>query len=162
MLKTVISSNNLGELRSMATWAQQHDLDIRFQPIEQNYGETANQDWYLNSPYWVKDLSLLREQIAGLKNIKASGANIDNSLEELETFVRYFESPEDLMSSIQGHDIRTPQGLCRHALTNFVISSNGDVRMCFKMEPIGNICEQAPDKIWARRSRCWTTECGLR
>jgi len=63
------------------------------------------------------------------------------------------------MDAVQGHDTKTSREHCLHAVTNFVISSNGDVRMCYKMEPIGNIALQAPVKIWEDRFRCWNNKC---
>jgi len=159
LLKTVISRNSLAELEDIALFVRENGFEVQYQPIEQNYGEESDPQWFRKSALWIEDVPLLRTEIGRLKQLKSTGAPIVNSIAELETFVHYFEQPEQLMDSIQGHDIKTPSGYCRHALTNFVISSNGDVRMCFKMEPIGNLVKQQPDQMWANRSKCWAKSC---
>lgn len=162
LLKTVISGNNLDELVEIAHWARSHGLEVQYQPIEQNYGEAHDPQWFRKSALWIDDIRLLRTEIEKLIELRMTGAPIVNSVDDLTTFVRYFDQPEELMDSIQSHDTRTTEQHCRHALTNFVISSNGDVRMCFKMAPIGNIALQSPEEIWKTRERCWTRPCKYR
>lgn len=162
LLKTVISSNNLEELVAIAAFAHERGLEVIYQPIEQNYGEEPNPHWYRRSSLWIRDLALLRREMARLQNLKRRGYPIANSLDDLNTIVRYFERPDKLMGAVQAHDTRTAAGNCRHAVTNFVISSNGDVRMCFWMGPIGNILDAFPRDIWNKRGRCWTGPCACR
>ncbi len=159
LLKTVISRNNLEELVHIALFAQAHGLYVQYQPIEQNYGEEPDSQWFRNSALWIEDIASLKAIIGELKTFKAAGAPIVNSPEELDTFRDYFEHPESLMASIQAHDTTTAAQYCRHAVGNFVISSNGDVRMCFKMEPVGNLASRLPEEIWAGRPRCWARHC---
>lgn len=162
LLKTVISSNNILEITDIATFAQSQGVEVEYQPIEQNYGEEFDPQWFRNSLVWIDDLPLLSSAIKKLKMLKASGAPITNSMENLDTIIKYFEHPEHLMNSVQAHDTKTTSLYCRHAFTNFVISSNGDVRMCFKMQPIGNVASRLPQEIWGKRPRCWSTTCGHR
>jgi MoaA/NifB/PqqE/SkfB family radical SAM enzyme len=162
LLKTVISANNLEELTAIALFANEHALEVLFQPIEQNYGEEPNADWYKDSNLWIWDIEELKTEVARIQELKRQGFPIVNSVDDLATIIRYFESPEELMAAVQAHDTRSAANTCRHAVTNFVISSNGDVQMCFKMKPIGNLRNSSPDIIWNKRGHCWLTDCKLR
>jgi len=162
LIKTVISNNNLEELAAIARFAQDHGLEVLYQPIEQNYGEESNSDWYKDSPLWICDIKKLKTEIALLQKLKREGCPIVNSMDDLATIIRYFECPEELMAAVQAHDTRSATDTCRHAVTNFVISSNGDVQMCFKMKPVGNLRNATPREIWQYRQRCWTQGCNYR
>jgi MoaA/NifB/PqqE/SkfB family radical SAM enzyme len=162
LLKTVISANNLHELAAIARFSRERGLEILYQPIEQNYGEEPNAGWYKESALWIRDIAKLKGEIAQLQEMKRQGYPIVNSVDDLAIIIRYFESPNELMAAVQAHDTRSAADTCRHALTNFVISSNGDVRMCFKMEPIGNLRETAPREIWLKRNHCWIGHCAYR
>lgn len=162
ILKTVISRNNLSELADIACFAESNSVRVRFQPIEENYAATPDSNWYLKSDLWIEDIELLKAQFATLKEMKIAGAAIDNSLGELDSYVRYFEQPEELMAAVQAHEVGIGHGGCSAAVSSFVISSNGDVRMCWMMEPIGNLTIQSPQEIWSKRSKCWREKCGFR
>jgi MoaA/NifB/PqqE/SkfB family radical SAM enzyme len=75
--------------------------------------------------------------------------------------MQYFKQPEALMAMIQGHNPKQ-YAICHSALGNFVISSNGDVQMCFRMKPVGNVAMKDPERIWKERKRCWTGPCDYR
>ncbi len=161
LLKTVISANNLHELEAIGRWAHEQDADLLFQPIEQNYGESPDPVWYKNSPLWITDIPKVREVFASLRRLRDAGAAILNSDADFDRYCRYFEQPELLMNTIQGHHT-TDSAYCPSAVGSFVMSSNGDVRMCFGMEPIGNVAEQTPRELWRSRPRCWIKPCGHR
>jgi len=162
LLKTVISANNLAELAAIARYSREQDVDVLYQPIEQNYGEKPKGNWYKTSPLWIQDVEKLKEEVELLKELKRQGYPITNSEDDLSTIIRYFEHPDELMSAVQAHDARSAADICRHAVTNFVISSNGDVQMCFKMKPIGNLRSSSPKEIWDKRARCWAANCNFR
>lgn len=162
LLKTVISANNLHELEALAKWAQVHGCDLLYQPIEQNYGEKPDPTWYLNSPVWITDLHRLRNVLDSLRLLRDQGGSILNSDADFERYYSYFAQPESLMKSIQAHHTKDGSKFCPSAVGSFVISSNGDVRMCFGMAPIGNVAEISPREIWRRRKRCWAAPCGFR
>lgn len=160
LLKTVINSGNLPELAEIGAFARAGGFHLRYQPIEENYAATPDPSWYQKSGLWIHDLPLLRAQISRLKELKAAGAMIDNSQTELDTFVRYFESPEALMAEVQAHELGRSGKACLSSVSCFVISGNGDVRHCHQMEPIGNLTLQGPKQIWSQRERCRIDICG--
>jgi len=162
LLKTVISANNLNELSAIAEFSKEMGVEVMYQPIEQNYSEEPNPYWYKDSNLWIHDIISLKKEISRLQELKNQGYPIVNSIENLSTIIRYFEFPDELMSAIQAHDTRSKANICRHAVTNFVISSDGDVRMCFKMEPIGNLRFSSPREIWNGRKHCWVSVCKFR
>lgn len=162
LLKTVISNNNLHELVTIARWVQAQGLEVQYQPIEQNYGEEADPGWYKQSPLWITDLPALREALNHLRVMCVEGGVIANSADDFDRFYRYFEKPEELMAAIQSHHAQDGAKYCPSAVGNFVISSNGDVQMCFKMGPIGNVSIQSPKEIWRGRARCWAGPCDYR
>ncbi len=163
LLKTVISTNNLHEITAVALWAKEQKLEVQYQPIEQNYGEEPSPDWYRHSPFWITDVASLRKEISALTQIKERGGGvIANTAGDFDFFLSYFEKPETMMSAIQSHDNKVRKTSCPHAVGNFVMESNGDVRMCFRMEPIGNVSRTSPVTIWRERPRCWAGPCDYR
>lgn len=159
LLKTVISQNNLAELADIARFAGSHNLSLSLQPIEENYAATPDPHWYRSSPWWIHEPARLKEKIDELKSLKRAGVAIVNSDDDLDNVCRYFAEPETLMRSVQAHAVRTWQRGCQAAVASFVISGNGDVRMCYMMEPIGNLKDRPPRQLWSERQRCWTGRC---
>jgi MoaA/NifB/PqqE/SkfB family radical SAM enzyme len=161
LLKTVINANNLHELADIARWAKGLNLNVQYQPIEQNYGEEPDMEWYKSSPLWVYDLSALQAVMAELRQIAVHDDTIINHASDFDRYYRYFSMPEHLMAAVQGHSFRSGKNACT-GMGNFVISSNGDVRMCFRMEPFGNVVKTPPRELWRKRKRCWVGNCGNR
>ena len=161
LLKTVISNNNLHELAGIAQCFRDPRLQVMYQPIEQNYAEQVNGQWYHDSPWWIKDLETLKHQFDKLKEFKKLGNVIANPIKDFTLFYDYFAHPDIFMSIIQRHGKKL-SNFCAEAMGNFVISSNGDVQMCFQMKPIGNLTNDTPKEIWLKRLRCWMTPCEYR
>jgi len=162
LLKTVISANNLLELTAIAQFSQEMGVEVLYQPIEQNYSEEPNANWYKHSPLWIHDTKRLTDEISNLQDLKRQGYPIGNSINDLSTIIRYFEYPDEMMTAVQNHDTQSSADTCGAAVGSFVISSNGDVRMCFRMEPIGNLRLLSPKEIWNKRKRCWVSGCDFR
>jgi len=162
LLKTVISADNVRELAALARFAAHNGLQIRYQPIEQNYGQPPDPGWYRDSPLWVRELAPLGEELAELKSLQQKEGAVVNDPADFDRYLRYFREPEPLMATIQGHDCRKRFRSCPHAVDNFVISEQGEVRMCFQMEPIGNVASGRPDRLWEDRQRCWAGPCEFR
>ena len=158
LLKTVINAFNLHELAAIAQWTREHDLEVQYQPIEQNYGEKPDPLWYKESPLWIRDLETLRGELNLLRQLQRNSATIANVPADFNRFYEYFAEPETLMASVQAHEAGNRKGRC-FGMGNFVISSNGEVRMCFQMEPFGSIASESPKDVWRNRRRCWTQHC---
>lgn len=160
VIKTVVNKNNLDELVPLVEWVKEKGITgVIFQPIEQNYGEPINPEWFKTSELWVSDLVKLRKTMDILYKLKKNGAPILNKISDFNLIKEYFTYPERLMKKVQEHTDGISSQTCYHGVSNFGISSNGDVRMCFQMDPIGNVIEQNPRQIWKTRSVCWKTHC---
>ena len=79
------------------------------------------------------------EVIDRLIEMKRAGHSIYNSYEQLEAMKIFFNNPDDILNNI----------ICDVGSTNFAIDPYGDVRLCFNMEPVGNIKETLPEEIWS-------------
>ena len=160
LLKTVINRGNLPELAEIGAFARAGGFRLRYQPIEENYAAAPDPRWYQKSDLWIHDIPQLHAQISRLKELQAAGALIDNRPSELDSFVRYFENPEQLMAEVQAHEVGRSGKACLSSVSSFVISGNGDVRLCHQMAPIGNLTLRGPQQIWSQRKRCRIDTCG--
>lgn len=86
------------------------------------------------------------EVVDYLIEMKKAGHSIYNSYEQLEAMKIFFNNPDDILKSI----------ICDVGSTNYAIDPYGDVRLCFNMDPVGNIKENKPEEIWvnAKSEKC--------
>jgi MoaA/NifB/PqqE/SkfB family radical SAM enzyme len=155
-VNTVISSRNASELESLAvSLFEEHKIArLNFQPVEPTLGTDVGIEEFRKGPLWVSDLAGLSSSLRGLVGIRKRYA-ILNSAEELWAYYRYFEGPET----------RSPWRTCAVGTTNYFIGSRGEVRLCWKLEPIGEIGEPNfdPARMWnsslARAVRLRSVRC---
>ncbi len=160
VVSTVIFRQNLAELAALVRKVKALGVDeIKFQPIEQTYMEPDDPDWIARSPLWVTDPDASDRALDELIAMKREGWPIQNSIEYLEFIKFYFRDPVRAYEKGRSHDQHFTSRQCRTAVADFDMSSNGDVRLCYKMDPIGNVRHQDPEEIWNRRRRCWTMPC---
>ena len=79
------------------------------------------------------------EVVDRLIEMKRAGHSIYNSYEQLNALKVFFNNPEDILNEI----------ICDVGKTNFAIDPYGNVRLCFNMEPVGNIKTELPENIWS-------------
>lgn len=86
------------------------------------------------------------EVIDKLIEMKKAGHSIYNSYEQLEAMKIFFNNPDEILKTI----------ICDVGSTNFAIDPYGDVRLCFNMDPVGNIKNSKPEDIWvnANSEKC--------
>ena len=125
----------------MARYARAHGLEVFYQPIEQNYNTPEDPTWFEHSDNWPKDRERAVAAVQELIELKRQGLPIANSEHQLEVMIPYFRDPERLLILTQSHSAHD-KPLCS-ALTTMQIQSNGDVRSCWCMDPIGNITADA-------------------
>jgi len=146
---------------AMADWIKERgQAELQVQPIEQNYAQDENLDWYKGSDLWVSDLGKIREIVSELVWRKKAGYPIRNSVENLESIITYFDNPEPNIRKVQRHISTLQYDTCLTGVSSFVVSGNGDVRWCFNMPPAGNIKDALPQELWENRAECWKTDCG--
>jgi MoaA/NifB/PqqE/SkfB family radical SAM enzyme len=158
-LKTVVMEHNLHDVGAVARYAQRHSLEVFYQPIEQNYNTPEDPLWFQHSDNFPTDRERAVAAVQELIELKRQGLPIANSEHQLEVMIPYFRDPERLMILTQHHSAHD-KPLCS-ALTTMQIQSNGDVRSCWCMDPIGNIATASIRRIWESRPRWWEAGCCL-
>jgi MoaA/NifB/PqqE/SkfB family radical SAM enzyme len=160
LLKTVVMRQNLDELAKVARFAKENDLEVFYQPIEQNYNTEEDTEWYLHSSNWPKDGERAASAVKELIELKQRGFPISNSYAQLEVMVPYFRDPARSRVATQSHVAHEQRRQCS-ALGLIQVQSNGDVRVCASAPPVGNIKNDSLRKIWESRPRWWEGGCCL-
>jgi hypothetical protein len=94
------------------------------------------------------------EQLIAMKH---EGFPIANDVHDLEVMVPYFRDPDAMRVATEAH-VAHEKPVCAGLIT-MQIQSNGDVRMCSRMDPIGNIKATPIRQIWTNRPHCWVAGC---
>jgi MoaA/NifB/PqqE/SkfB family radical SAM enzyme len=159
-LKTVVMSHNLDALSDLAEFATRVGADVLYQAIERNYNSPEDPHWYQQSPNWPQDPGAALSAIDRLIRLKREGRAIANSEHELEVMKRYFSDPDAWQTSVKAHSAHESRANCA-ALGLVQVQSNGDVRVCSSMDPVGNIKSTPLPEIWASRPHWWESGCCL-
>jgi MoaA/NifB/PqqE/SkfB family radical SAM enzyme len=134
---TVIMRSNMRELIDIVKWTQEEGLNgVIFNPL----GPACDSDsqWYDKSELWPQkqDLQNLDNILDQLVAMKKDGAKILNSEDQFLEMKNYFRNP----SMARGRN-------CRVGVTNFLISCDGEIHLCFHMPSIGSYREP-PKEVW--------------
>jgi MoaA/NifB/PqqE/SkfB family radical SAM enzyme len=159
-LKTTIMEQNLDQVCEVAWFAKRNDVEVFYQPIEQNYNTADDPNWFEHSSTWPSDSAKAIAVVRELCDLKRQGLPIANSFAQLEFMIPYFTNPRSSRVAVQSHTAHEKQPLCS-ALTNLQIQANGDVRPCASKEMIGNIRTESIRDIWERRPHWWERGCCL-
>ena len=157
-LKTVLMQHNIHNATDVARYARDHDMDVLYQPIVQNYNTAEDPFWYTHSPTWPRDTARAQATVRELIQLKSEGYPIANSTSELEMMVAYFENPARLRVDVEAHAAPRSKPMCA-AATNLEIRANGDVQPCACAPAVGNIKENKIREIWHNRPRWWIAAC---
>ena len=133
-------------------------MDVLFQAIEQNYNQAEDPRWFEKTDNWPRDAE---EAVAAVRNIialKGQGLSIANSTDQLERMIPYFRDPYGFEHSSEKLSAEGRQAGCA-ALGLFQVQANGDVTVCYKTSPVGNIKHDRPRDIWRRRPHLWEGGC---
>ena len=159
-LKNVIMSHNLGEVCSVARFANQPGMEVFFQPIEQNYNTPEDPRWWEHTDNWPRDTDKAVRAVKQLIRMKQQGFRIANSYQQLQVMIPYFRDPDSLRLTTTAHQAHEHRLLCS-TLTMLQIQANGDVTTCTSQKPIGNIRKTPVWEIWENRPHWWESGCCL-
>lgn len=141
-IQSIILEKNLDGIIRLTEWVNAHNKIKRivFQAIAQPFGTPLVNGWHNKSEFdflWPQDIKKAHGVIDELIRLKKAGYKITNSVAQLETFKGYFERPEQPIKTT-GCNV------------DFYMNVNhlGDVYMCTRKEPIGNIRKDSPNDIW--------------
>jgi len=142
-INTVIMADNLEELVDLVRLAKKKGIDgIRFEALESKYlfGDSEyNPNWFKDNPLWPGNTKKVKLVINGLIKLKKQGYPVKNTFKELEDLKSYYKDPAEIAKRYR---------FCFTGVRNFAIDEYGDVKLCFGMEPVGNILKQKPEDIW--------------
>jgi hypothetical protein len=96
-----------------------------------------------------------------LKTLKRAGYAIANSDRELDVMISYFRNPRVWEDATRAHVARHGTNPACGALGRFQVQANGDVTVCFRMPPVGNVRHASPREIWKARPAWWKSGCCL-
>lgn len=160
LLKNVIMEHNLHDSCNIARFAQEHGIEVFYQPIEQNYNTLENPRWFESSENWPKDPSKAVAVVQDLIELKRGGLPIRNSYAQLRAMITYFCDPDASRVSTQSHTAHEGRQFCA-ALTHLQLQANGDVTNCAGRQPVGNIKTASIRRIWESRPQAWEGDCCL-
>ena len=131
-ISTVVMPSNLSEIKPIAEFCKIEGIQVSYQLMD-------NGDAFTNAVngqiYDIKSNAL--NAIDEIIELKKAGYPICNGFSQLEAFKLLINTPEKIT------DIQ-----CRVGETNFAIDPYGNCRICFCLEPIGNLKESLPRDLW--------------
>jgi len=157
-LKTVIMRQNLHDVANVAEFAASNQVEVFYQPVEQNYNTPEDPRWFESSENWPANAEDAVAAVRALIALKRRGLPIRNSGAQLEAMIPYFRNPDALRVAVQSHTAHLLRPVCS-ALTNVQIQPNGDVLACFSKPPVGNIKTARLREIWSGRPHWWRNGC---
>jgi len=147
-IDTVIMAPNLGDIINLTQWVFRNKVlsAIFFQAVVQPFHTPPIKKWYNSNDFgflWPGNNGRVQSVIDELIEIKrrslVNGTDrINNPVNQLEAFKRYFSNA--------GFIKRTVCNVLSGSI--FVISPDGDLRLCPYMEPLGNIKRDKFKDIW--------------
>jgi MoaA/NifB/PqqE/SkfB family radical SAM enzyme len=140
-LSTMINNANFKELPKFVEWIQKNkNIDsVNFQAI-QRVVRYDGPEWYKKEKLWPKDLKKINEIIDKLIYLKKKGYKINNPTSQFKMFKKYFENPEN-----------TDNLYCKAGFSSIPVDCKGNVLLCQKQAPIGNILEKNIRKMYYNR-----------
>jgi len=140
----IITKDNYHQLNDFLVWAKRTGIDsVDIQPIR----DTLPKDLRDNQPHgasttnplWkIDDLEELDQQLDNAKDKKRQGFHITVPDNEFEIFKTYYRDPKQIPKRQK----------CDIGYRNLIIHPNGDVRLCYYLPKIGNICDNSLKELW--------------
>ena len=135
---TIMEQNYRGLPSLVRHFGKNSGVQINFQPY---VGKTGD-------PFWVQDLSNLRQVIAELKTLRHEGYPIIGNDQTLDNFFEYLQDPPQ-QESVRFLDLEGKKRNCDIGLRSMFVYPNGDVFFCdFLKKPIGNLYKNSLSEIY--------------
>ncbi len=133
-LSTVVMPSNLSEIRPIAEFCHIEGIGVSYQLMDNGDAFSASTD----SQIYENDIKQSAiKAIDEMIEMKKEGLPVLNSYNQLDAFKLLIHTPEKIQ------DIQ-----CMVGENNFAIDPYGNCRICFCMEPIGNLKEALPQDLW--------------
>ena len=153
-LKTVVCGKNVDSLIPLVEFVQDVGIaGIIFQPLEAVFGTLApdlGDQWHKQTPLWPEDPQPMAEAAQRLIEMKGRGAPIVNPKSSIATWASYFTDPVHGTKGQLGmvRDNSVERHPCRIGHTHLYLAPNGDIQLCPKYPPIGNIANDLIVEAW--------------
>ena len=135
-LSTVVMPSNLSEIKPIAEFCKVEGIGVSYQLMDN--GDAFSTAVEKDEQIYNKDIKTLAiEAIEEMIELKKQGYPICNGYSQLSAFKLLINKPEEILN-IQ----------CMVGENNFAIDPYGNCRICFCMEPIGNLKESLPQDLW--------------
>ena len=129
---------NIKNLDKLVLLVQKEKIDgITFQALLPNLASTQKPVDPRQNPLWPKNIKTLAKNIDKIITKSHNSTIIHSTNENLEIVKKYYINP-DCLDNIQ----------CSAGINNFIVDQHGDIRLCFELEPIGNIFRDNPKDVW--------------
>ena len=137
-LGMLLTKSNINEINSLINYAKKNNFDLILQPLDFNINKNYQNNWQQTSDLWPT-----KEQIEKyLKPLVIKKPKlIKNPVYYLKEIYEYYLEPKSIN-----------QRKCFAIYNNLVIEPNGDVRLCFRSQKIGNIGQNKIEEIWCGNS----------
>lgn len=138
-LSTVVMPSNLKELRPIAEFCRIEGIGVSYQLMDN--GDAFSTGVEENSQIYGKNIKTAAlEAIEEIITLKKEGYPICNGYTQLDAFKLLIDTPEEIQN-IQ----------CLVGENNFAIDPYGNCRICFCMEPLGNLKDSLPRDLWTSK-----------
>ncbi len=136
----VLHGKNAAEIPELLRWCNDKGRELVVQPLYQSFGENAHQPgWWRHSPLWptAEELPLIDRALDVLAEERASHGKVCNTVVQLQAFKKHFRLP----------DIYNGQ-VCKAGYSDIAFDPAGNIRLCYFLEPVGNIAQDEPEQLW--------------
>ncbi len=137
-LSMVVMPSNLSEIRPMAEFAKSQGIGLCYQLLDNGEAFMPPPDSILPTGGFASEITdKALDAINLMQELKKQGYPIYNGDAQLEAFKTLVTNPTDISNLV-----------CQVGYNNFSIDPYGYVRICFCFDTIGNLREEAPEKLW--------------
>jgi len=141
-ISSIITGENLDDIVELAEWVNQ-DARINFiyfQAVMQPFAMPEDDFWYKSEEcrFLWPDIDKVSGVLDKLAELKKKGYKINNQAGQFEAFKAYFRDPQKFIKKTK----------CNLGYNSFTVLPDGNIFLCFSMEPIGNIKTDKIDQIW--------------
>ncbi len=157
MIACILHAGNAGEVPDLLHWVKERGYELVVQPLYQNFGENAHDPtWWRSSPLWPSTPAALSGIDAALDVLIAERSGygkVCNEVAQLSAFKNHFRNPS------------LPNGqTCKAGHSDIAFDPLGNVRLCYFLEPVGNLAEGVPvrdmwNRLGAMRRRYEVSRC---
>ncbi len=163
VIACILHAENAHEIPDLLRWVKSRGYELVVQPLYQNFGENAHDPtWWRTSTLWPTSpdaLARIDQALDVLIDERTQWGKVCNEVAQLRAFKKHFRSPS------------VPNGqTCKAGHSDIAFDPVGNVRLCYFLEPVGNLAEGVPiPAMWNRLaalrrryevSRC-TRSCNL-